>query len=298
MINTDPNTADVDRLYEKDEFVSVISSKKVNIDAHIDQLVATMWFTVFMAKDYKKCDDVRYLVQNLESGFYKPDDYDMLKANASYLVPNVKYLTISKWCQDWLEKDFNQKSLYAPNGIDLEKFPFKKRNFKGKIKILIEGDPAVYYKNVDEAFKITNQLDRDKYEIHFLSYNAEPKDWYKVDVFHHKVNHNEVYKVYQECDILLKSSILESFSYPPLEMMATGGVCVVRPNGGNVEYIRDNENCLFYETVEEAVEKIEKLSKDEKLREKLIKGGTKTANNLEWKKIEDKILYLYESEKE
>ena len=41
--------------------------------------------------------------------------------------------------------------------------------------------------------------------------------------------------IYSECDILLKSSWLESFSYPPLEMMATGGYCIVAPNDGNKE---------------------------------------------------------------
>ncbi|MFR3431543.1 MAG: hypothetical protein ACLTTH_16335 [Holdemanella porci] len=36
----------------------------------------------------------------------------------------------------------------------------------------------------------------------------------------------EVQKVYADCDILLKTSLLESFSYPPIEMMATGGYVV------------------------------------------------------------------------
>ena len=284
MLNEDYATHEVSKLYDKDDFINVISTKVISIDAKIDTLVATMWFTVFDAKKYGKCDDVRYLVQNLESGFYKPDDKDILKANSSYLVSNVKYITISKWCQKWLKDDFLKESQYAPNGIDLSKFPYKERDFSGKIKILIEGDPGVYYKNVDESFKITNELPRDKYEVYFLSYNAEPKDWYKVDKFYHKVSHNEVYKVYQEADILLKSSILESFSYPPLEMMATGGICVVAPNGGNIEYLEDEKNCLLYEqgNIKDAIEKIERIVNDSKTRKKLIDNGLKTAKNREW----------------
>ena len=54
-------------------------------------------------------------------------------------------------------------------------------------------------------------------KIHYLSYEKEPKSWYKVDKFYHKVPHDEVGKIYNECDILIKTSILESFSYPPLE---------------------------------------------------------------------------------
>ena len=112
----------------------------------------------------------------------------------------------------------------------------------------------------------------------------------------HKVPYEKVGKVYQDADILIKSSILESFSYPPLEMMATGGLVVVAPNGGNIEYIRDNENCLFYEcgNIDDAVEKIELLTKDKKLREKLIKNGLETAKSREWKKIEKDIVNLYE----
>lgn len=56
-------------------------------------------------------------------------------------------------------------------------------------------------------------------------------------------------EVYASCDILIKTSLLESFSYPPLEMMATGGIAIVLPNDGNVEYLKDGENCLLYPVV-------------------------------------------------
>ena len=81
----------------------------------------------------------------------------------------------------------------------------------GKIRILIEGDCGVEYKNVDESFKITNELDKEKYEIWYMSYNAEPKDWYRVDKFLHKVPFDQVADVYNQCDILLKTSYLEVF---------------------------------------------------------------------------------------
>ena len=79
-------------------------------------------------------------------------------------------------------------------------------------------------------------------------------------------------------------------------MMATGGIAVVAPNEGNIEYLRDNENCLLYEqgNIEDAVKKIEMIQKDEKLRNKIIEGGLKTAKSREWKKIEKEIVDLYE----
>ena len=79
-------------------------------------------------------------------------------------------------------------------------------------------------------------------------------------------------------------------------MMATGGIAVVAPNEGNVEYLRDNENCLLYTPgdIDEAVSKIEAIRNNKTLRDQLIKGGLKTAKEREWKKIEKEIIKLYE----
>ena len=183
-------------------------------------------------------------------------------------------MTISKWCEEWLKRDFGQKVKYAPNGIDITKFPQYERNFDNnrRIKILIEGNSDDYYKNVDESFRVVERLDSKKYEIVYLSYQGEPKKWYKVDKFYHKVPYDEVGKIYGECDILLKTSILESFSYPPLEMMATGGYVVAVPNDGNMEYLEDGDNCLFYEQgdLDAAVKAIERIANDDDLRKTLV----------------------------
>ena len=129
-----------------------------------------------------------------------------------------------------------------------------------------------------------------------MSYNAEPKDWYRVDKFLHKVPFDQVVDVYNQCDILLKTSYLESFSYPPLEMMATGGYAVVVPNDGNKEYLLDGENCLLYPLgkIEEGIAAIERICTDKGLQEHLYEGGIKTAQSRDWESIRKEIVALYE----
>ena len=297
LININKETSKVSIAGEKGDNIFVVPTHRTEMLAHIDTLVATMWLTLDFVKEYPNVKMRKYLVQNMEAKFYEPGQTEMFRANATYNnQTGIEYITISKWCQQWLKDDFKTDSIYAPNGIDLSIFSKRKRTFNNKIKILIEGNCKDHYKNVDESFEITNRLDKDKYEIHYLSYQKEPKDWYHVDKFYHKIPHDEVGKVYEECDILLKTSILESFSYPPLEMMATGGLVVAVPNGGNVEYLKDNYNCLFYEqgNIEEGISKIEELVSNKKLRDKLIENGYKTAKEREWTSIEKEILKLYE----
>lgn len=297
IINMDDNDDD---LITNDYCIRVIKGNKTEFYGHFDTMVASLWTTLKFIKEYPNVKNRMYLVQGFETDFGSFGNYMRIEANSTYEdETNVKYITISKWCEGWLNDTYEKDVKYAPNGIDLNKFTYKKRNFDGKIKILVEGNSKDYYKNVDESFRIVDKLDKEKYEIQFLSYQGEPKKWYYVDKFMHKVPYEEVAKVYQNADILLKSSLLESFSYPPLEMMATGGLVVVTPNNGNVEFIKDNENCLFYETgnIDDAVEKIEKLRLDKKLRNQLIKGGLETAKSRDWSSIEKEIIDLYDINK-
>ena len=277
--------------------VNVVSGVKHDILARFDRMVATLYTTLAYVKTYADVKKKLYLVQNFETNF---GDYgaNMKKvANATYnAFDEINYITISKWCEKWLKEEYEKKAKFAPNGINLKEFRYRERKFgQRKIKILIEGNSDDYYKNVDEGFQVVKELDSEKYEIVYLSYQGEPKKWYKVDKFYHRVPHEEVGKIYEECDILLKTSILESFSYPPLEMMATGGYVVAVPNEGNVEYLKDGVNCLFYEqgNIEQAVNQIERLAEDVKLRKKLSENAKKVVAERDWKKIEDKVIDLY-----
>ncbi|MDO3680296.1 glycosyltransferase [Paenibacillus ehimensis] len=288
---------DHSNLKNMDGEINVVSYHRTSFHVSFDNCVATLWSTVDFINKYPKIRNKFYLVQNFETNFYEYGHIFRVWANLTYNSFNdLQYITISKWCEDWLKNKFNKNSGFARNGIDLGLFKYVERDFNGKIRILVEGNSNDHYKNVDESFKITNQLDRNKFEIWYLSYNGKPKEWYKIDRFFHKVPYQEVCQTYQDCHILLKSSILESFSYPPLEMMATGGIAVVSPNGGNVEYLKDKENCLLYEqgNINQAIQLIKEICENEILRRKLIINGLDTAKSRDWKLITNEILELYQ----
>lgn len=284
---------------EKDgNLLPVISYKETSIAASIDKAVATLWSTVSFLEVYSKIKQRYYNVQNFETDFYEAGQPFKIEANRTYnSTLNMKYITISKWCENWLKDYYDKTSEYAPNGLYVDRFYPVKRDWSSrKIRILVEGNSNDYYKNVDESFKIIDLLDKDKYEIWFMSYQGKPKENYYVDKFLHKVPYEEVPDIYRQCDILIKSSILESFSYPPLEMMATGGYVVVAPNGGNVEFLKNEENCLFYqhEDLKTAVDAIERICSDEVLRNKLYQNGIDTAKQRDWEAIKKQILRLYD----
>ena len=276
---------------------NTISLNKVIMDAQYDIIVATLFTTLFSILNYYRTKKHLYLVQNYETDFYSFGDYFRGIAEKTYSVPfGVEYITISKWCENWLWEKYKKKSRYVPNGIDLDNYsPYRRNLKKKKIRILVEGDSSSHYKNVDESFKIIEKLDKNRFEVWYLSNNGKPKDWYKFDKFLNEIPIQKVNQIYQKCDILLKSSWLESFSYPPLEMMATGGYSIVVPNGGNSEYLKNEENCLLYKLgdIDAAVELIKRLIDDEQLQNHLYKNGLETAKKRDWKNFRNQIIDLY-----
>ena len=265
--------------------IPIITVRQVNkSNVKFDRLVATMWSTLYPVLKLN-AKNKYYLVQGKEHLFYKEGSKFQKKAKETY-KKDVNYLTVSKWCKGWLKEEFGKTTRLIPNGLNLHRFKPRKRSKLHKpVRILVEGSPEDAWKNIDEAFKVLNKLKIEK-EVWFVSYSGEPKDWYKYDKYFNRVPYEKMPGLYYNCDILLKTSYFDSFSYPPLEMMATGGVCVVAENeGGMSEYIKDNYNCLTYKTgeVQKAVKNIKKLILDEPLRRKLIAGGLETARKRDWK---------------
>jgi glycosyltransferase involved in cell wall biosynthesis len=287
--------SDENNLTQKDGEIPVVSKQIRRVKQNIDKLVATLWMTCFFVESYPDAKRKLYLVQGFETDFSPFGDPWRLLANNTYRGP-FEFLTISRWCQKWLKEKYQQNAKYCPNGLNTRLFTYRPREFSGKIRILIEGSNKETYRNIDEAFTITNDLDPDKFEVWYLTYDGEPKSWYKLNKFLHHIPYEQVFEVYQSCHILLKTSFMESFSYPPLEMMATGGIAIVARNGGNTEYTIHGENCLVYEPgdIETARKYILEVVTNETLRNKLIQGGLALAQKRDWNNIEKEIITLYQ----
>ena len=293
-----PNAKKIELLEFEGHKLNVIGLNKIKIESQYEIVVGTFFSTFFNVIKYYKAKSHFYFVQSYETNFFRYGNNLRISAEKTYSFPfNIRYITISKWCQSWLWRKYNKNSTYVPNGIDFNNVKYHMRNIKKKkIKILIEGDSSSFFKNVDESFKIVEKLDKNHFEIWYLSYKGKPKSWYYVNKFFYKIPHEKIYQIYYESDILLKSSWLESFSYPPLEMMATGGYSIVVPNEGNKEYLKDGENCLFYKLgdINDAVRIIIKLISDKQLQEILYKNGLETAKKRDWKNLRNQIIHLYD----
>ena len=296
LISQDIN---INMSWKKDFDMPVLHIGEVNYNVvGIDYMVATFWDTVSFVEKAKATKKY-YLVQNKEYLFYEENNPFYERAKNTYKNNNLEFLTISRWCQKWLKEDFNKNSIYIPNCIDVRLFnedviPLKEKDNK-KTRILIEGNPENDYKNVDEAFEIVNKLNHTEFEIWFISYGGKPKKWYKYDKLFQKIPYYEMSMIYKSCDILLKTSKLESFSYPPLEMMACGGMCVVAENDGNSEYVKNKYNALTYKAgdIDGALENIKELADNEELNNKLRNGGLESVSKRNLQVLREELTKLF-----
>lgn len=279
--------------------LSVVGTREVSFKAHAHTMIATLWTTVDRVISQSRVSRKVYLVQNYEVDFYEAAGISQKQAaSATYLMgKDIEYLTISKWCQNWLKDIYDVDAKYLPNGIDREKFsPVRASSidFENEIHVLVEGNSDDEYKNVDESMQIVSLLKQrygKKIVCHYLAYRAQPKDNYEVDHIHFQIPFDEVGKIYSQCSLLIKSSSVESFSYPPLEMMATGGLVIVGRNGGNQEYAIHEENCMVYSIgdLDEALDNFDAVMGSPRLRLKLVEGGKQTASDRDWRHVNQAI---------
>jgi glycosyltransferase involved in cell wall biosynthesis len=253
-------------------------SRHSNYPKDFDVVIVTGWTTAYLAclLDLNASRWI-YLVQGDETLFPK-DSVESVLAGATYQAP-YEYLVIANWMKDWLAATYGTCSTVIVNALNPEMWfpdtPIAPRS--AKLRILLEGPLHMERKRLDDAFAAVKHLEAEVWCVT----NGTPKPGQRYDRLYMNVTYAEMRRLYSSCDVLLKMSSVESFGYPPLEMMACGGTAVITRFAGHEEYARDGENCFVIGIgdVAAATEKLRLLSHDSALLKKLKNNALQTARH-------------------
>lgn len=280
------------------EELPVISRDMAYSYQYMECMVAFDWSATRWMQNYGNVGKRWYLVQGFEPDCYKDGNMEKVRANQMYTPhTSVEYLTTSAWCQEWLRECYQRDAAIVYNGISCPDKINLASKFQEKIKILIIGDGKNETDGLEKAFQMVEQLDHSRYEICFWSYGTEPLKEFQFDRLYQNMSQEEIYKMYQECDILLQTNQKQCYQTAALDMMAAGGIVIAMRNQATMEYLSDQDNCILYnENETDTVKKIlEKISEDTNYRNTLIQNGLKTAKQHEWKNFDREIIEIYKN---
>lgn len=258
------------------------------VEDNYDVLFATYWTTAYQVENMKAKQKI-YFIQSDERKFYPDNSVEAKQVETTYKF-DFTYMTMAKWCQNWLKEEFGKEAYIVSNGIDENVFfedePLEKRS--ERLKVLIEGPMTIPFKGVKEAFSVLENLECD---IWYVSSDGRPDVDWRCDRYFEKVKLEDMRKIYSSCDILLKLSKFESFCLPALEMMACGGIPVVAKVNGINEFLENGINgyIVEQEDYKGAQERIRTLIENKELRNKMSFQAKETAKKWYWKNTLNKL---------
>jgi O-antigen biosynthesis protein len=273
-------------------------SLRTNYPKAFDIVVATGWTTAYKARLLGlQADRWIYLVQSDESRFVSKDNLEADLARMTYYAP-YEYVVVAKWGKEWRHRDFGKNALYVPNALN-ETLMFRTDPIAPRterLRVLLEGPIDWEIKGMDDAFATIKDLDVEVWCVT----NGTPKKGQRYDRLFRSVPYDQMRTVYSSCDVLLKMSKVESFGYPPLEMMACGGTAVITRYTGHEEYASDGENCFVVDIgdIPAAAKRLWELSQDRALLAKLQQNAVQTAaRKTGWSRSIDLLQDLLESDR-
>ena len=103
-------------------------------------------------------------------------------------------------------------------------------------------------------------------------------------------------KLYMAADVFVLPTLYEPFGIVVLEAMAAGIPVITSQACGATEGMRHQEHVLFLENptfVEELVEAVRLLRRDDNLREKMIAAGLERAREFSWDRVAQRVAEIY-----
>lgn len=206
-----------------------------------------------------------------------------------YANPRFHILAVSSWLANFVrEKCNNPHVTVIGNGVDTDRF-FPDPKPREKFRLLIEGNFPDKNKNVIEALEVASRV-RQHQPVETW---AMGRRFASVGSLADKVFLDPpqalVPSVYQQCDLLIKTSIMEGFGLPHLEAMACGCIPVTYASGGVMDFCKHGENSLLagVGNLPSLVWHALRFLSDSGLRKQLQAGAQATARSRTWSRVAD-----------
>jgi len=230
----------------------------------------------------------------------------LIKILVKNTYKNMKYadiiVPISEFCKNEIIKIYGlKKKLHVIHGgIDHNIFKRIKKNKKVLRKSLNFPDKTLllhigrddYRKNFRFVLNMLKKL-KNKVLIKVGNISRSDVSYIRLNKLEGKIinikniEDKKLNIIYNASDILLFPSFYEGLGMPPIEAMACGLPTIVAKNTG----LREVGIAESFEKLDlnKWQEKIEKILKNEKFRNKMIQKGLKQSKNFDWVKYAEKI---------
>ncbi len=217
------------------------------------------------------------------------------------IYKNIQIVTVSESSRNEIKKLMDNKIKIVYNAISKKYRPGKKSKtpeiiFLGRLK---------RYKSIDVLLKAVSLYDKNL-KVNIIGRGDDEGRLRKLTgklnlknvIFHGFVSEKKKIKLLQKSWIAVNPSMIEGWSITNIEANACGLPVI----GSNVPGIRDSiknnkTGFLFeYGNYKELADKIEKLLKDGKLRNNMVKQALKWSKNFSWEKSAEKFLKIIKKE--
>jgi O-antigen biosynthesis protein len=212
-----------------------------------------------------------------------------------YADPQYRILAVSGWLADFAREECgNLRVSIIGNGVDIRRF-FPVPAPREKFRILLEGNFPDRNKNVIAAIEIAGRVRRQfPVEVwamarRFIS-AGELVDRVLLDP-----PSEDIPGIYQQCDVLLKTSILEGFGLPHLEAMACGCIPITYASGGVLDFCKHGENSLIagVGNLPSLLGHVLHFLSDSELRARLKAGALDTARSNTWDRVANALEHAF-----
>ena len=260
-----------------------------------DVIVATYWREIYECIEQKIAPVIYF-----EQGDYHLFDLEKLDNRTyEYIKKQLEVVqfvyTVSTFAKNKIKQIYNKDAIVIPNAVDSTIFFCKEyRKNNKKINIAIIGSEESEFKRIGNILKAIEIVKEEGYDIELNWITPTEPKRNKIKAI---VNPPQLIigDTLRKSDIYICASMYESFCLPVLEAMTCGVAVITTNNGGNMDFVKDNENALVIEkdNIDDIVEKTKKLINNAQLRERLSRAALETSKQYSWNKTIDMVEEYY-----